>query len=833
MRTIINPKIGSLLFAIVGFCLISGCSMGNSPNPIIVESGYPNIVQLPQSEHNRTLLGIWKISINTETLTAEASNIRTADMHLNAVKLLEVAPCTNCLTISNIHSISPSELEADLTLKHPYPGMLKYTGFDVRGILITPADYHFPLSGRNVTLNSKSFRMLNPDGFTSLFNAVEFPLDSPLPPALKYTPGKYSTGGSLTSTLNPFIAYKQSAPRRMFKPGESETRTVRLTKPSKTLEFGYAVDFSWKPVQKVTDPEKDFPPDANCIEAYKISVTVEEGMNSTLGSSSKIWVEVFDHQGIDTISSVTVEAPDIFDEFVNLEFYGLTGMNSCKFSGQIVNKKGADQGSYPALIRVQDISTDQNFGSVDAWQVEMLILNPSPAWARTWGGLSNDHGVKVSIDSKGNSYVVGDFSGSVDFDPSMEAEYKTSNGPSDVFLVKYNPFGKFLWVVTWGNSSSDGESGLGISIDQSDNIYISGVFHGQIDLDPGDSSDLHISKGNFDSYLSKFDSNGNYLWGLSWGGAGYEFAYSVATDQNNGVFVAGWLNGTADLNPGPGTDIHKDNCAYLMKLTSDGEFLWAKSWGDLTYIQPLIDIATDYDGNCYVSGAYQGAVDFDPSNWIDQWFSFGGADSYLSKFDGDGNFCWARAWGGTGTDLGYEIDTDKLGNIYLTGFFQDTVDFDPGSGNELHTAAGPTGIYLTTFNSGGKFLWARTWKGEFDWLSGGISANDGNSVSVTGVFIGSVDFDPGPPTNIIKSSGAKDFFLSKFSTSGDYLWTQTWGGSDNDISYDISVSDSGDIYLTGAFKLVVDFYPGVNHDYHNSNGAFDVFLIKTFPDGTW
>ena len=109
--------------------------------------------------------------------------------------------------------------------------------------------------------------------YTNLFNPTEFPETLPGPPAFKYTPGKYSNSDDLSATLNAFVAYERDEPRRMFALGTLSTRTIPLRVPDGPFEFGYAVDACWKKVDgEVTDPVADFPPDANCLEPYRLEV---------------------------------------------------------------------------------------------------------------------------------------------------------------------------------------------------------------------------------------------------------------------------------------------------------------------------------------------------------------------------------------------------------------------------------------------------------------------------------------------------------------------------------------------------------------------------------
>ena len=276
--------------------------------------------------------------------------------------------------------------------------------------------------------------------------------------------------------------------------------------------------------------------------------------------------------------------------------------------------------------------------------------------------------ILIAIDLSGNIYV-GGYTG------------------HDAFLSKFDSSGNSLWECIWcdsGNPFSAGTAVYGVVTDSLDNIYVTGVFDATIDFDPGPGVDNRTSNGLGDAFLSKFDSNGNYLWARTWGGVGDDSGGSVATDSSGKVYVAGGFQATVDFDPGSGVDNHTSNgdCdSFLSKFDGSGNFLWARTWGsaDDDY---AMSVATHSLDAVYLTGKFEDSVDFDPGSGVDSHTSNGITDVFLSKFDPDGNFVWARTWGNFSNDdyLGSEVATDPWGNAYVTGDFQNTVDFDPGPG---------------------------------------------------------------------------------------------------------------------------------------------------------
>ena len=397
-------------------------------------------------------------------------------------------------------------------------------------------------------------------------------------------------------------------------------------------------------------------------------------------------------------------------------------------------------------------------------------------WTLTWGGPGWERGYGVAVDGSGNIYVTGSFWGKVEFNPgSGLTAWHTSNGELDAFVSKFDSSGNFEWAHAWGGENYD--IGRGVAIDGSGNVYVTGFFEDTVDFDPG-GGDPHTSNGSEDVFLSKFDTSGNFEWARTWGGLPTYYGqgdrgYGVAADSFGNVYVTGeFRGGTVDFNPGGG-DPHTSNGgtdALLSKFGSLGNFEWARTWGGSS-TETGYGVAIDGSGNVYVTGDFgEGAVDFDPGGG-DPHTSYGETDAFLSKFDSSGYFEWARTWGGSGTETGYGVAADGSGNVYVTGSFEDTVDFDPGGGDP-HTSLGYENIFLSKFESSGNFEWVRTWGGEYYYDHGyGVTADASGNVFTTGIFGKSVDFAPtDPPCNEDSdwhtSKRRTDVFLTKHFPNG-------------------------------------------------------------------
>jgi hypothetical protein len=124
-----------------------------------------------------------------------------------------------------------------------------------------------------------------------------------------------------------------------------------------------------------------------------------------------------------------------------------------------------------------------------------------------------------------------------------------------------------------------------------------------------------------------------------------------------------------------------------------------------TNVDQGIDVALDSAGNVYTTGFFLGTVDFDPGAGTFNLTSAGSGDLFVSKLDASGNLVWARSMGGAASsDEGYGIVVDGAGNVYTTGSFSGTGDFDPGAGTANLTSAGSFDVFVQKLDASGNFV---------------------------------------------------------------------------------------------------------------------------------
>lgn len=453
---------------------------------------------------------------------------------------------------------------------------------------------------------------------------------------------------------------------------------------------------------------------------------------------------------------------------------------------------------------------------------------PNFEWASQVTSPSNSYGCSIKVDAAGNQYTTGYFTGTADFDPGVGTYNLTSSsggGLSDIFIVKLDVLGNFIWAKQMTGSISRGYS---LDIDASGNVYTTGVFWGSIDFDPNAAAFTLSSAGGCDVFISKLDASGNFLWAKQVGGSSDDIGAGIAVDSNNDVYITGTYNGTADLDPGTGsytfistggTDV------FILKLNPSGNFVWAKTVGGST-ADAGNSISIDINNNVLITGSFSGTGDFNPGPITYNLTSTGLTDIFVLKLDINGLFNWAIALGGTSNDISYSIKTDSNGDVYSTGSFQGTADFDPGVGTFNFSCAGWSDIFVSKLDASGAFVWAKQFAGSATNNGRCITIDALDNVYIIGDFWNSVDFDPNAGTNIVFSAGNMDIFVSKLDVSGNFVWAKALGGTSIELGYGVAVDNSDNVYTTGSFRGTADFDPDAGVFNLTSGGSADNIFVQ-------
>ena len=433
-------------------------------------------------------------------------------------------------------------------------------------------------------------------------------------------------------------------------------------------------------------------------------------------------------------------------------------------------------------------------------------------WAKSIGAIGADIAYSSAIDSEGNIIIVGSYEETVDFDPGAGEYLLNSAGSTDIFVLKLNSDGEFIWVKGFGGSLDD--IARNVTIDNDNNIYVTGC------------STYTTTK---DVFIYKLDADGNTIFTKKLTGDSDNLALNVKT-KNNNIYISGYFTGTTDFNPGTGNyevTSAGDKDIFILKLTGEGNFIWAKTYGGIG--QDIANaLCLDDNNNLYIVGDFQDTVDFNPSSTTSGLtISDDNDDMFLLKLDSAGDFQWIEKFGGSGSGIAYDVKIDNLNNIIIGGWFSYSTDFDPGAANYILTSANDYDMFLLKLNQFGSFVWAKSMGGGLADRIRSIAIDNENNIYATGYFSKFFDFDPGTEETVLHSAGEYDFFNLKFTTNGNLLFANSYGATHNDVGlYTVLDNNNNSIYTVGSFADTVDFNPSDDSLKLISFGENDIFIQK-------
>jgi hypothetical protein len=480
-----------------------------------------------------------------------------------------------------------------------------------------------------------------------------------------------------------------------------------------------------------------------------------------------IWIFIY------SINSITAQNPNFEWVKVNKTYYPYNGgvtalsvyIDSLKniytigqFSGRI------DFNPHPNFYLFIGHDTIQN-----NFYIQKLDSNGNYVWVRNIIGIN---GNTIKVDYEGSLYITGYFMGTVDFDPDTSVYNLTSNGQEDVFILKLDANGYFVWAKSFGGNGQD--KAFSMAIDKDNNIYTTGDYNGNVDFDP--SSAVFTMNSTHSSFIHKMDKNGNFIWAKELSAIEQTSicsSRSISLDNNGNIYTTGDFSGIIDFDPSSSSFYSPNNGIasnyFALKLDSLGVLSWVKFSKNHVIGGSAIglDITLDKSSNVYMTGKYHGSalIDFDPGP--DTFYLPTNTSTYeifIQKLDKNGDFQWAKALVGNGFNQGNSILTDTFGNVYSIGSFQDSADFDPSLDTFFLTTHGVNsnyGTYLVKLNNNGNLIYAKQLQGNSGISHGGSFVNDlDGNLYLNGFFMDTVDFDPGSSIhNLISDIGFASYTL--------------------------------------------------------------------------
>ena len=370
---------------------------------------------------------------------------------------------------------------------------------------------------------------------------------------------------------------------------------------------------------------------------------------------------------------------------------------------------------------------------VEAQKVDAFVSKYAPdgkhLWTVRFGGTGEDAGNAVAFDPQGNVVVAGLFSEAM----TVGDIALTGLGSDDIFIAKLGADGTPLWAHRAGGTDSDAANDLAVAADGT--IYITGSFKGSMGL----AGETAQSKGNEDVFLLKLDSQGGLLWSKRFGERYRDFGQRVTVDGRGHVVLLAEFTEEVAFGGEPLVSEGNRDLA-LVKLDSGGKHLWSRRFGS-PFNELGLGLAVDPAGNIALTGSFDNEITFGG----DKLTSRGESDVFVAKLTPGGEHLWSRSFGAAREDIGHGLATDEYGNVAVTGWFWNEVDFGGGA---LAAASMNKDIFLLKLSAKGEHLWSRRFGAKDHDQGRGVAMTPGGVLAAIGIFRFDIDLGGEPLASV-------------------------------------------------------------------------------------
>lgn len=402
--------------------------------------------------------------------------------------------------------------------------------------------------------------------------------------------------------------------------------------------------------------------------------------------------------------------------------------------------------------------------------------NGNFVWVKQIMGNQNISGKQIRCDFTGALYLTGEFQGLMDCNPNAGVSNLISltSNLHEIFIIKLNINGNFLWAKQF--KGNDEEEVTSMELDQNGNIYLAGTYKDSLDVDPGTANIYYTAYGGHqESFILKLSAFGTYIFSKNFQcdttnlGTQANRIQSLQVSTSGNIFLHGSFMGKVDFDPGQGqywiSQLGLAEFIFQAKLGASGQFLWANAYGGNSNMLTSKAIVIDSSENMYAIGDFQGAIDFDPS--VNAYMMISPYpylnDVFITKFNSQGQFIWAKQVGGIETDAAKSICIDKNRFIYVNGSFKQTVNLNPNGGSNWVTSNGMQDGFMLTLDANGNFHGAGQIGGVGDDQPEAIVHDGQGNFYTVGEFQQSADLNQEAAMFNVTSNGGQDFFIHKMS----------------------------------------------------------------------
>lgn len=428
--------------------------------------------------------------------------------------------------------------------------------------------------------------------------------------------------------------------------------------------------------------------------------------------------------------------------------------------------------------------------------LQSQVLN----WGYVVGSSGTEKTNDVAIDSENNVVSVGEFNGTFDIDPSSNV-LNLSSIVTEGFIVKYTQSGDLIWAIEFNAEPTGFAYVLSVEIDNNDNIYALLLPNLNVDIDP--SSNV-VNVSHLDAMIIvKYDKNGNYISHVGSIGLTGGAPPSMTIDKNNNLYVYSSFTGSFDIDPTATTQTLTSNGAidwFISKYNSNLNFEFAFSFGGANN-EYGNSIHVDSLLNIYIVGRYEGTVDFDPSVSVNSLTAISGYDAFLTKYNSNGQFQFAKSFSGTDDQELFDVRVYD-NKIYVCGGFEVNIDTDPNAGITQYTIIAPqtgTDIWFGRYSIADGSLdesWHIVGGGTFASVARKIRFDEWGNIYLGLLTWGDNDYDMSSGTYNINSS-LYDIGFAKYSNSGDFIWAGIMYGGEIDGISNMEIDEDYNLIVSG------------------------------------
>ncbi|MCP4643176.1 MAG: hypothetical protein GY851_22200 [bacterium] len=455
----------------------------------------------------------------------------------------------------------------------------------------------------------------------------------------------------------------------------------------------------------------------------------------------------------------------------------------------------------------------------------------SANWVTKAGGEGSDRSYGIDVLTDGTSLITGYFTGDAQFCGCPDERGDVSTGGRNAFVGKWGADGNLAWVR---NSSGDSVAiGNGVCELSDGSIALTGSFTDSVTFGETAAKAVTLTaSGDMDIFVAKYSAAGEFQWAVRGGGSSPDAGMGIAPLAGGGMVLTGYVSGPTTFSSAPvgssdvsvpagpgGTD------SVVVVYTTSGNVGAIRVDGG-----PTDDAGTAIsayaDGSFAVTGYFGGAATFSPLAIT----AAGGHDVFVAKFSQGFAAEWVARAGGTGVDLGEDIQVTG-DSCVVAGMFSDAATFTDAVSKATVglTSAGGTDAFLAKYDANGDVQWVKQAGGEEDDVAHSVDVSDDGSVYLSGSFQDLAAFDPGAFTEQHRlAKGQDDTFVAGLTADGALRWVRAEGGTASDIAYAVGALAEGEgCIATGRFRERAYFGPNpANRTAMNSLGFCDFFVAQ-------